>query len=1074
MSRSISLILCSNVVFLFLQMMDASRDNGSQYAVIAPISFSADISPSRQTRESSNAFLQEHTVLTELKSRDRSRGNIKYVDLELNNVDHKSCEEEETIFKKETTHNPNKEDWTFPRPKARKIPPPIVKPKPISKAKSTAQISSSGDVTSSKLVRQRTSSESDTVVPPSSVKRPSRKAPPPPKQLQQVQCDKDITEVPSQPQPSSNGTKELVQIPLPSLRSQSSERELKQVTSSSPPLANKEFVDGTSPKQQRASPPQDGKVYRPVRRAPPPPNKSSEYINVVKNGGKEDDDATFSTFFVSHKKSQSLGYENVFPAKDRSPSVPRSSRVSASPQRSDEYENVIKKKVLYKSDEGITPSNLEYENVVVQSTESKPNNPPSESKSDVVENGGGGDGMCPNQETTPKNKENTNQKLATKRKSVKKKKVISPPHSPPPPPPPDVNRKPISPGDHETDNKVVVSLSPPPPGRTKRPMAPAPPPSSAVRRPNAPPPPPPDTTQAASLQVVLPPPPPPPVETTTTKSSSSESPSVPHVTTSQIPIVHNSEPLSEPQKNDTTVVNPLDVKTTQVPTNASNGKLINNKLSPDFSKSNLAKRPPTSPPSMPPPPPPTFPSSFPSTPREHIAFITSSDVESGEDSNVTSASASETSMQRVHQEGDSKDTEVAGLVEGANSDGDAYFIRQSSRELEPIEEYADTESSGSVCIARAVSSEALDWTAEDSPNLKRLNAGGDSSSSEYSRSRKVLHNVESPLVSTREIGPTVSQKVNSETDNSSDLIANEETDPLVEHNFDNPVPREKDPTSMANPFWYRDSMMMAVTGDNALNHMSTRKPPVPPPRSTTLGPPPVIQDLPASPAHFRRVEPKTDEVEESIEINLVYAEDSLTSNSSNSGGPVPPPRFKSHTYTAEELKPPPPAAPPRDRSSMTAQSRNARKPARVRAASFLTVSAGKELNTVSVTYMGSKQVDHYVGQINDIARELQEKQSSPIILYVATEKIRLAAPNSTVLLASFAVENILATTLCAINKRIVGILVWKSRSLPSWHLIRCPDNLVAVGVLEAVQMACETVKSDEIMEVSLYVDCCWK
>jgi len=430
-------------------------------------------------------------------------------------------------------------------------------------------------------------------------------------------------------------------------------------------------------------------------------------------------------------------------------------------------------------------------------------------------------------------------------------------------------------------------------------------------------------------------------------------------------------------------------------------------------------------------------------------------------------------MQQLQQEGDSKDTEVAGrLVEGVNSgDSGAYLLRQNSRELEPITEYADTESSGSVYITRTLSSDALDWTSEsteNSPDLKRLNAGGDLSSSEGSRPRKVPHNVESPLLVRKEMGKTVSQEINSET-NKSDLFADEETHLQEEYN---PLLRE-DATGTANPFWHRESMMMAVNGDNVVNHMSTRKPPVPPPRSTTLDPPPQIQDLLASPAHYRRVESKAkrDEEQNDIEIDLAYAEDSLTSNtstSSNSGGPVPPPRFK-RNYTTEELKPPPPAAPPRDRSS---SSRTVRQPTRVRAASFLTVSAGKELNTVSVIYMGSKQVDHYVGHINDIARELQEKQSSSIILYVATEKIRLAAPNSTVLLASFAVENILATTLCAINKRIVGILVWKSRSLPSWHLIRCPDNLVAVGVLEAVQMACETVKSDEIMEVSMYVCVC--
>jgi len=1019
-------------------MTDASSGTTSQYAVIAPISFSSDISPSRQTRESSNVFLQEHTVLSELKNRERSKGKLKYVDLELNYVDHESREEEE-VFKRD---NPNKEDWTFPRPKARKTPPPVVKPKPISKAKSTAQIPLSGDRRSPEApVKQRTSSESDTVAPPSNVKRPSRKAPPPPRQVQQVQCDKKLTEVPSA-QPTSNGIKETVQPP-PSLRSQSSDRELGLVKSPSPPLASKELVDGVQ--QPRASPPQ----FRPVRKAPPPPNRSTEYVNVV-NGSKEDNDVTF---FASHKKSQSLGYVNVSPSSNRASSVPRS-RVSASPQHSDEYENVVKESVFHKSDEEIAHRSQEYENVVVQSTESKPNNSSSESKQNVVD---GGSGVCQYQGTTPKSKENTYPRQGTKRKSVKKKKIISPPHSPPPPPPPGVPTLP------ETIDEVIGSLPPPP----SRPTAPAPSPPTTARRPNAPPPPPPDMTQTSSLQVVLPPPPPPPpVESTPTKLSSSKSPDVPHVTATQIPVVHNSEPPSEVD-----IAVPLDVKTTQVP-------LINKptsyKLSPDFSKSNLAKRPPTSPPSMPPPPPPTFPSAFPATPPgngEHVAFIKSSDVESGEDSNT--ASASETSVLQQEEDCNKGDEVASKLFEEANIDStnaSTYFVRQSSRELEPITEYANTESSGSVYITRTVSSEALDWTSDDQKlsleNLNRGNGGGDSSSSEDFRPRRAPQNVESPLISTREMSKTVSHQTHTETDNGVDNV---EAHSQEEHTFDDTLLKNKAATSTVNPFWHRESMMKAVTDSNVVNHTSTRLPPVPPPRSTTLGPT-LIQDLPASPARVRSSKDKSlqpDGDDGDIEIDLAYVEDSLTStSSSNSGGPVPPPRYKPHSYTAEELKPPPPAAPPRDRSSMTAPPKGARQLTRVRAASFLTVSAGKELNTVSVNYMGSKQVDHYVGQINDIARELQEKPPTPIILYIATEKIRLAAPNTTVLKASFAVENILAATLCAINKRIVGILVWKSRTLPSWHLIRCPDNLVAVGVLESVQMACETVKSDEIMEVS--------
>lgn len=390
------------------------------------------------------------------------------------------------------------------------------------------------------------------------------------------------------------------------------------------------------------------------------------------------------------------------------------------------------------------------------------------------------------------------------------------------------------------------------------------------------------------------------------------------------------------------------------------------------------------------------------------------------------------------------------------------FFGQPSRELDPITEYADTESSGSVYITRTVSDEALNWnsdqqlSSDNSPDLRRL---GGESTSEGSGSTKLAQKAKSPLIEMNKTATENGRSVSQETNHKKTSDTVEQQSP----------PRERK-ESGGSPFWYRESMIMAFGRGNAIQGYPSKKRPLPPPRSSQPMDPPLIESMESSPARVRRPQENsagTENVENSVEdmeIRLAYT-NSTSSNSSSAPCPIPPPRVHKETKSL------PPTAPPRDRSTLSSSpARNLEKSkaafTRVRAASFLMVSAGKELNTVTAMYMGSKQVDQFTGQITNIARELSEKAASPMILYIATEKIRLAAPDSNVLFASFAVENILATTLCSINKRIIGMLVWKSRALPSWHLIRCNDNLVAGSVLESIQMACETVKSDEITEVS--------
>ena len=1053
------------------QMTDVSGNTTSQYAVVAPISVSTDISPSRQTRESSNKFLQEHTILSELKKKGPTPARrLKYVDVEFTNSN--TLERLETTKREgPTVVNTNYEDWTVPRPRPRKQPPPPppnAKPKPVIKAKSIAQMVVPADTAvagETIKTKARCASETDTTdddrlqhqpVSNFSLKRPSRKAPPPPKQ---VQHDKNsvtqATHKSKSPRPlqgSIGSDKDAVVLaPLSpkQRRALSSEKEIV-VTDSCP-------VEGHQVK--RTSSFKECKTFRPVRKAPPPPNKSTEFINVA----KDEDDVTFSTFFVSHKKAQSLSYENV--VCDESDA----SILATFPRSHQSYENVERPRKVHRSDEGQCRGlSQSYENVLTtrQAIENKLNKAPFQSNNadmNKVDTDSHSDTAVKQQkQETPKSNGGTHYKPGGKKKSIKKRRNISPPRSPPPPPPPPPPLEAAG-GLMSPEASSELTTPSPPSSKLKKPIAPPPSPPGTARKFGAPPPrpPPPDESPPSSIL-----PTPPPDETKAVNGEIPPRPPSPLDEPQSVPLV-TERLMSKKQQNMIEIVH-SGVENSVAP--SEQASLNTALLSPPLI---MAKKPLTSPPATPPPPPPPPLLPTPRTPSDQkcVNFeIRGSDVESGDAASLDLSISTSSSEASLHQEqiirqqcnGDVDDDLHADIITNYTTPPD--FFGQPSRELDPITEYADTESSGSLYIAQTVSEEALldqQISSDNSPDLKRL---GGKSTLEDSGSRVPLQKLQSPLVETNTlVNQNGGSVLNPDIDSSNNQNMVEQHGP----HDGGPSSRDRKETG-SNPFWYRESMIMAVGRGNALHGYPSKKRPLPPPRSQPVDPP-VIEKMESSPSRIRRPSEGTKDLEtsEEYEINLAYMESSSSSSASGSC-PLPPPRTKRSIKV-------PPVAPPRDKSSLSSSparnssARNAEKSkaafTRVRAASFLTVSAGKELNTVTVMYMGSKQVDQFVGKINNIARDLSDKVASPMIMYIATEKIRLAAPDSNVLFQSFAVENILATTLCAINKRIVGMLVWKSRALPSWHLIRCTDNLVAGSVLESIQMACETVKSDEITEV---------
>ena len=125
---------------------------------------------------------------------------------------------------------------------------------------------------------------------------------------------------------------------------------------------------------------------------------------------------------------------------------------------------------------------------------------------------------------------------------------------------------------------------------------------------------------------------------------------------------------------------------------------------------------------------------------------------------------------------------------------------------------------------------------------------------------------------------------------------------------------------------------------------------------------------------------------------------------------------------------------------------------RSRKVSFHHCSAGEAMGQFRADYLGSKEVDNYIGMVNSVARQLVDQRPAEVIAYVSSQKVRLApSKNESVLFKSFAIKDILMVEKCAINKRIIGIVVWKFKTRPpTCHILRCSDEIVSKSLYEAV------------------------
>lgn len=127
---------------------------------------------------------------------------------------------------------------------------------------------------------------------------------------------------------------------------------------------------------------------------------------------------------------------------------------------------------------------------------------------------------------------------------------------------------------------------------------------------------------------------------------------------------------------------------------------------------------------------------------------------------------------------------------------------------------------------------------------------------------------------------------------------------------------------------------------------------------------------------------------------------------------------------------------------------------------------GEEIARFSSSYIGSCSIDQYLGCVDESAKKVidpkMNTKSTDVLVQVCTEKIRLFPPKAGPVFKSFLISDIMCVSQCSKNKRLVGIVIWKPKTLPQCHLLRSSDHLVSNALLESIQYAMQCVNEEKV------------
>ena len=178
-------------------------------------------------------------------------------------------------------------------------------------------------------------------------------------------------------------------------------------------------------------------------------------------------------------------------------------------------------------------------------------------------------------------------------------------------------------------------------------------------------------------------------------------------------------------------------------------------------------------------------------------------------------------------------------------------------------------------------------------------------------------------------------------------------------------------------------------------------------------------------------------------------------NTPSSPRPIPPPRsHRQHRHST----------PSHLDNTPTAQDDKTTKASPV---NFLATDAGNECGRFLVDYLGSREIDQFTSIVDECAEKMMNSKpsvrSTQVVAYITTERVRLVPPRAGPLFKSLAVKSILCVNQCSKNRRIIGIVMWKPRTKPVCHLLRCTDQLISNSFFEAMF---HVIQSQEVAVLS--------
>ena len=138
---------------------------------------------------------------------------------------------------------------------------------------------------------------------------------------------------------------------------------------------------------------------------------------------------------------------------------------------------------------------------------------------------------------------------------------------------------------------------------------------------------------------------------------------------------------------------------------------------------------------------------------------------------------------------------------------------------------------------------------------------------------------------------------------------------------------------------------------------------------------------------------------------------------------------------------------------------------------LLNTFVGEKICEFVVSYIGSCDINQYLDCVDECTQKIIDPQSSAkstdVMMCVCSEVITLTSSKpDAALLKSISVSDIVLVGQCSVNKRLIGIILWKPATVMQCHLVHCSDSQMSNSVLQSIQYSVQSFQEHSIKKVN--------